>query len=338
MERWLGEMLALYVGHHIFYAVDLSTFRADLVRAKPTIFMSVPRLWTKFYQGILTLMPEKKLNMFLSIPIVNIFVKRKILRGLGLNCVRVAGSGSAPITHDLLAFYRRVGLNLLEGYGMTENFNYSHISKPGRCRAGYVGEPYDDVEQRISDDGEIQVKSPGLMMGYYKNDEATKETITEDGWLKTGDRGEIDDMGRLKITGRTKEIFKTSKGKYVAPAPIENKLNVSSHIELSCVSGSGHPQPMAIIQLSEASKKKAEDEKERESIGSALEELMKETNKTVDPHEALQFLVIVKDDWQPENGFLTPTQKIKRPGIEEAYKAKYEEWYGSKKAIIWYGW
>ena len=175
-------------------------------------------------------------------------------------------------------------------------------------------------------------------MGYYKNDEATKETMTEDGWLKTGDRGEIDDMGRLKITGRTKEIFKTSKGKYVAPAPIENQLNVSNHIELSCVSGSGHPQPMAVIQLSEASRKAAEDEKEREAIGTALEDLMKEINKTVDPHEALQFLAIVKDEWQPENGFLTPTQKIKRRTIEDAYKPKYDEWYEAKKAVIWHGW
>jgi long-chain acyl-CoA synthetase len=176
------------------------------------------------------------------------------------------------------------------------------------------------------------------MMGYYKNDEATKETMCDDGWLKTGDRGEIDDMGRLKITGRTKEIFKTSKGKYVAPAPIENKLNVSNHIELSCVSGSGHPQPMAIIQLSEGSRKSADAEKERAAIGSEVEALVKDINKTVDPHEALQFVVIVKDDWQPENGFLTPTQKIKRGTIENAYKEKYDEWYAAKQAVIWYGW
>lgn len=282
-------------------------------------------------------MPEKKLNFLMKIPIIGWLVKRKVLKGLGLDAVRVAGSGSAPIPQELLDWYRTLGLNLLEGYGMTENFNYSHISKPGRCRGGYVGETYDEVEHRIADDGEIQVKTPGMMMGYYKNEEATKETITEDGWLRTGDRGEIDDMGRLKITGRTKEIFKTSKGKYVAPAPIENKLNVSTIIELSCVSGAG-PQPLVVIQLSEASRKKAEDESEREAITTALEEHMKEVNKTVDPHEALQCMIIVKDEWQPENGFLTPTQKIKRRSIEDAYKPKYDEWYEAKKTIIWYGW
>lgn len=338
MERWLGECLPLYIGEQVFYAESLPTFVADLVRCHPTVFMSVPRLWTKFYQGVLSKMPEKKLNFLMKIPLISFLVKRKILKGLGLDAVRVAGSGSAPIPQELLDWYRRLGLNLLEGYGMTENFNYSHISKPGRVRTGYVGETYDDVEQRLSDEGEIQVKSPGMMMGYFKNEEATKETITDDGWLKTGDRGEIDDMGRLKITGRTKEIFKTSKGKYVAPAPIENKLNVSSHIELSCVSGSGHPQPMAVIQLSEGSRKAAADEGERVNIGAALEELMTEVNKEVDPHEALQLLAIVKDEWQPENGFLTPTQKIKRRTIEDAYKPKYEEWYGTKQKIIWYGW
>jgi len=338
MERWTGECVPLYSAEHVFYADSLATFVADLVRAHPTVFLSVPRLWTKFYQGVLSKMPEKKLSFLMSIPIIGYFVKRKVLKGLGLDAVRVAGSGSAPIPHELLDWYRKLGLNLLEGYGMTENFNYSHISKPGRVRTGYVGETYDDVEQRLTDEGEIEIKTPGLMMGYFKNEEATKETITEDGWLKTGDRGEIDDMGRLKITGRTKEIFKTSKGKYVAPAPIENKLNVSTHIELSCVSGSGHPQPMAVIQLSEGSRKAAASEEERTVISTALEELMKETNKTVDPHEALQFLAIVKDEWQPENGFLTPTQKIKRRSIEDAYKPKFEEWYGEKKAVIWYGW
>jgi len=338
MERWLGEILPLYTGLHVFYADSLATFVADLNRCRPTIFMSVPRLWTKFNQGVLTKMPEKKLNFLMKIPILGYIVKRKILKGLGLDLVRVAGSGSAPIPGELLDWYKRLGLNLLEGYGMTENFNYSHISKPGRVRTGYVGEPYDDVEQRISDDGEIQVKTPGMMMGYYKNDEATKETVTADGWLRTGDRGEIDDKNRLKITGRTKEIFKTSKGKYVAPAPIENKVNVSSIVELACVSGSGHPQPMCVIQLSEAARKLAEDPKERDALGVTLEALLKEVNKTVDPHEALQYFVVVKDEWQPENGFLTPTQKIKRGTIEDAYEPKYAAWYGEKKAVVWYGW
>ena len=158
-------------------------------------------------------MPKEKLDMLLSIPILNWFVKRKILKGLGLDCVRFAGSGSAPIPRELLEWYHRLGLDLLEGYGMTENFNYSHLSRPGMARVGYVGNKYDDCEHRIAEDGEIQIKGPGTMMGYFKNEELSKEVITADGFVRTGDKGELDEKGRLKITGRTKEIFKTSKGK-----------------------------------------------------------------------------------------------------------------------------
>jgi long-chain acyl-CoA synthetase len=260
-----------------------------------------------------------------------------ILKGLGLNDVRLAGSGSAPIPAELLNWYRRLGLELLEGYGMTENFNYSHISKVGRCQPGTVGEPYDDVKQRIAEDGEIQVLSPATMMGYYKNEEATKEAM-QDGWLRTGDKGVIDDMGRLKITGRTKEIFKTSKGKYVAPAPIENLFIANHLVELCLVSGKSQPAPHAIIQLSEGPKEKATTEEEREKLGAELEAHLKVVNPTLDGHEQLQFLVIVKDDWLPENGFLTPTQKIKRSFIEDKYDPEVEGWYAQKKKVIWFGW
>jgi long-chain acyl-CoA synthetase len=327
----------LYAASNLFFAESLKTFVADLNRCRPTVFMSVPRLWTKFQAGVFTKMPEKKLNILLSIPLLNILIKRKLLKGLGLDCCRLAGSGSAPIPTELLNWYRRLGLQLLEGYGMTENFNYSHISVAGKTRAGYVGQTYDDVEQRIAEDGEIQVNSPGMMMGYFKNEEATKETVM-DGWLRTGDKGEIDDMGRLKITGRTKEIFKTSKGKYVAPAPIENRFVAHHLVELCLVGGKSQPQPHAIIQLSEGPKEKSTTKEEREKIGAELEAHLKAVNPTLDGHEQLEFLVIVKDDWLPENGFLTPTQKIKRSFIEDKYEPEVEGWYAQKKKVIWFGW
>jgi len=338
MERWLGECLPLFTGIELFYAESLKTFVVDLNRCKPTLFMSVPRLWTKFQAGIFTKLPEKKLNILLSIPLINILIKKKLLKALGLSEARLAGSGSAPIPAELLGWYRRLGLELLEGYGMTEDFNYSHLSMKGRTRVGYVGETYSDVKQRIAEDGEIQVDSPGMMMGYFKNEEATKETITEDGWLRTGDKGEIDEMGRLKITGRTKEIFKTSKGKYVAPAPIENQFIAHALVELCCVSGRAQPQPHAIIQLSEGPKADAETPEGKENITAALEAHLKAVNPTLDGHEALDFLAIVKDDWLPENGFLTPTQKIKRSKIEETYNPEVDAWYSQKKKVIWHGW
>ena len=211
------------------------------------------------------------------------------------------------------------------------------MTKPGRGLVGYVGEPSEGVEQRIAEDGEIQVKSPGMMMGYFKNEEATKETITEDGWLRTGDKGELDDLGRLKITGRTKEIFKTSKGKYVAPAPIENQYISNIRIELACVGGRGHPAANAILQLSEDAKKEAESGG-KDVIEKELEELIKTVNSGLDDHEKLQFVVVVNDLWEPENGFLTPTNKIKRARIEEEYDPLMDEWYNSKKKVIWHKW
>ena len=193
------------------------------------------------------------------------------------------------------------------------------------------------MEQRIAEDGEIQVKSPGMMMGYFKNDEATKETITEDGWLRTGDKGTLDELGRLKITGRTKEIFKTSKGKYVAPAPIENQYISNMNIELACVGGRGHQAANAILLLGEDAKKKAQSGG-KDDIEKELEELIKKVNSELDDHERLQFVVVVNDVWEPENGFLTPTNKIKRARIEEEYDPLMEEWYNSKKKVIWHKW
>merc|ERR1719253_1724786 len=335
MERWVGECTPFIAGYQIFFADSLKTFVDDLGRAKPTLFLSVPRLWTKFQQGVFKKMEPAKLTKLLKIPIISFLVKKKLLKALGLDCVRYAGSGSAPLPPDLLAWYLNLGLELLEGYGMTENFNFSHGTKPGRGRVGYVGEPQTGVEQHIADDGELQVQSPGMMMGYFKNEEATKETITEEGWLRTGDKGVLDDIGRLKITGRTKEIFKTSKGKYVAPAPIENQYISSPSIELACVGGRGQVAAHAIVLLGEDAKAKA-DAGDKDGIEKELTELIDSVNKTLDDHERVAFIAVVNEEWLPENGFVTPTNKIKRGKIEEEHAGVLDEWYAAKKKVIWH--
>ena len=211
-ERVAVECPSMFTGGRVFFAESLETFVDDLKRARPTLFFTVPRLWQKFQQGVFGKMPPAKLDRLLSIPIVSSLVKRKILKGLGLDSVRLAASGAAPMSHELMSWYRRLGLELLEGYGMTENFACSHATRPGRVRVGYVGEPYAGVDCRISDEGEVQIKSPGMMLGYFKAPELTAEAFTPDGYLRTGDRGEIDELGRLRITGRVKELFKTSQG------------------------------------------------------------------------------------------------------------------------------
>ena len=335
-ERWVVETCSFRGGFQLFFAESLDTFVQDLQRARPTMFVSVPRLWLKFQLGVFAKMPQKKLETLLKIPILNNIVRKKVLAGLGLDACRFAGSGSAPVPPELLQWYRDLGLELLEGYGMTENFCYSHMSKPGRVRVGYVGNAHEGVETRISEQGEILVKSPASMMGYYKEPEMTAEAFTEDGFLKTGDRGELDNQGRLKITGRVKEIFKTSKGKYVSPAPIENKLLTQSDTELVCVGGSGYPQPYALVMLSEDSRKRA-DGSGRKEVEAALREHLEQVNRDLPAHEKLAFVTVVEDVWATENGFLTPTLKLKRAKIEDAYKAKEEGWYGEKKTVIWQG-
>ena len=334
-ERTFVELGSLYAGFHLYFAESLDTFVQDLQRAQPTLFLSVPRLWVKFQHGVLQKVPKQKLERLLKIPLVNKLIKKKVLKGLGLDKVKLAGSGSAPLSNDVLDWYRNLGLELLEGYGMSENFAYSHMNKPGRTRTGYVGEALPGVETKISEQGEVLVKSPATMMGYYKDEEKTKETFTDDGFLKTGDKGEIDEMGRLKLTGRIKEIFKTSKGKYIAPAPIENRLMSHDAIEMVCVSGANQTQPHALVLLGEEIRPKMADENFRKEIEESFTQLIKDVNKTVDPHEQLAFIAVVSDEWSIENSFLTPTLKLKRNVVEDAYEAKVDSWYAQKQKVIW---
>lgn len=334
-ERTFVELASLYAGFQLYFAESLDTFVQDLQRAQPTLFLSVPRLWVKFQHGVLQKLPRKKLDRLLRVPIVNGLIKKKILKGLGLDKVRLAGSGSAPLASDVLDWYRSLGLELQEGYGMSENFAYSHMSKRGRSKTGYVGESLPGVETRISPEGEIQIKSPASMMGYYRNEEKTRETFTEDGFLKTGDKGEIDDMGRLKITGRIKEIFKTNKGKYIAPAPIENRLMAHDAIEMVCVSGANHTQPHALVILAEDIRPKIVEDGFREGLENSLKQLISDVNKTVNPHEQLAFITVVSDEWSIENSFLTPTMKLKRNVVENAYQEKVDAWYEQRQPVIW---
>lgn len=334
-ERTFVELGSLYSGFQLYFAESLDTFVQDLQRARPTLFLSVPRLWVKFQHGVLQKVPKQKLDRLLKIPVVNKLIKKKVLKGLGLDKVKLAGSGSAPLSNDVLDWYRNLGLELLEGYGMSENFAYSHMNKPGRTRTGYVGEALPGVEVKISEQGEVLVKSPATMMGYYKDEEKTAEAFTEDGFLRTGDKGEIDEMGRLKLTGRIKEIFKTSKGKYIAPAPIENRLMSHDAIEMVCVSGANQTQPHALVVLGEEIRPKAADDSFRKELEESFKQLIQDVNKTVDPHEQLAFITVVSDEWSIENSFLTPTLKLKRNVVEDAYQAKVDSWYAKKQPVIW---
>ena len=334
-ERAILETGSLFYGFHVYFSFGLDSFIQDLQRARPTLFFSVPRLWTKFYNGICGKIPLGVQQVIFRIPILSGLFKKFLLKKLGLSEVRMALSGSAPLAPALMSWYRNLGLDLLEGYAMSENFAYSHCSLPGKVRVGYVGNTYPGVECKISEVGEVLVKSPCNMMGYYKNPELTAQSYTDDGFLKTGDMGVIDDQGRLKITGRVKELFKTSKGKYIAPVPIENRLNGHELIEAVCVTGPSFSQPFALVMLPlEEHKQVEQNPSEAARVESEMTELLNHVNGQLEAHEKLSCIVVVKDLWTMENGFLTPTMKIKRNVIEENYLPKAEAWLKMKKPVV----
>ncbi len=335
-ERAVLETSSLYFGFSVYFSEGLETFQQDLQRAQPTIFFSVPRLWTKFYLGVNEKLPLEKQKKLFRIPILSGIIKRKILKQLGLDKCRMAVTASAPLPPNIIQWYRDLGLELLDVYGMTENFGYSHGSRPGQVRVGYVGHCNPGVECRVANNGEVLVKSPGQMMGYYKNPEKTLEDMTEDGFLKTGDRGEIDEQGRLKITGRVKELFKTSKGKYVAPVPIEQKLSRHPKVEVICVTGPSQPQPFALLMLSlDAVNELQDGSLDRTQLTQDFESLLEEVNQSLEDHERMDYVVVVKDQWTMENGYLTPTMKIKRNIIEERYLPHADIWITRRQRVVW---
>jgi len=280
-------------------------------------------------------MPPRKLDRLLGIPILGRLVARKVLRGLGLDQVVLAGSGSAPIPAELIAWYRRLGLNLLEGYGMTEDNSYSHVSSARFSEPGYVGAPLPGVQVRLGPEGEILIKSPGQFSGYYKQPELTAASFTEDGFFRTGDLGEQRADGLLKITGRAKELFKTAKGKYVAPAPIENRLNAHPMVELSMVSGVGQPSAYALVVLAEDLRPRIGDPVVRAQVEEALSRLLSDVNRELASYEQLRMLVVAGEPWSIENGCLTPTMKIKRGRIEAQARERLAAWYAAPAQVVW---
>ncbi|MFP8778844.1 AMP-binding protein [Hydrogenophaga sp. RWCD_12] len=336
VERMLVEHGWLRTAMRVWFADSLDTFAADLQRAQPTVFFSVPRLWVKFQQGVHHKMPPAKLDRLLGIPIIGGLVRKKVKKALGLDHCTLAAGGAAPMPMALLQWYAKLGLHINEGYGMTENLALSHITENGKAQQGTVGPAYPGVEHRIDPEtGEIQMRSQALMMGYYKEPEKSAEVFTADGWLRTGDKGSIDAKGLLRITGRVKDLFKTGKGKYVAPAPIEDKLVMHPAVEACVVTGANLGQPLGIAMLNADAVAQAAGSEGRSTLEASLTVHLKTINATLDPHERLQCLVLTTTAWTVDNDVITPTFKVKRNRIEELYARHYELWEASGKSVIW---
>ncbi len=316
-ERGVIEYSSLYGGAQVTFNESLETFLRDLRAAKVTNFISVPRLWVKFQSEVLNKIPQEKLSRLIRIPIVGGLVKRKIRAQLGLAYARSCGSGSAPISPHILEWYRKLGIRISEGWGMTELAGLATAQFPfRRSKLGTIGVPLKGLDVQVSDQGELLIKGEGVFKEYYKNPDVTAETFTKDGYMRTGDKVDMDKDGYLRITGRVKDLFKTGKGKYIAPVPIEGKLASNLLIEQMCVMGSGLPAAVCVAVLSADMAKT----KTKEQIEASLAATLDEVNASIEKHEVVAAIIIAKDQWTIENGLLTPTLKIKRTELEAKYK------------------
>ncbi|WP_431786332.1 AMP-binding protein [Vibrio harveyi] len=308
---------------------SLDTFIEDVKMHRPTLFISVPRLWTLFQQRIQDKLPQKKLNILLKIPFVNSLIKKKLADGLGLDQARVLGCGSAPVSPALLEWYRSVGLNITEAWGMTESFAYSTLNYPFRAdKIGSVGNAGPGIELKIADDDEIMVRGKGLFSGYYKNDIATQESFDSEGWLHTGDIGSIDADGYLTIQGRKKDTFKTAKGKFVAPVPIEKKLFEYSRVEMMCLIGLGLPAPILLVVPHDF------PNFDKERYARTTRKVVARMNQELESHEQIKGVLMIQDPWSIENGILTPTLKIKRHVLEQKYHEIGHNW-PKGELVVW---
>jgi len=329
-ERTVTAGPAIYSGAPCSFVESLKTFQHDLKRAQPTLFVSVPRLWVKFQAGVHAKIRPGKLKFLLSIPIVGRIVARKIRGELGFTNCRTFGSGSAPISILTLKWYQKLGIEIGEGWGMSETSGLSCGNTPFQARRiGTIGVPMGGTEIRISDEGEILIRSPGLFTEYYKQPDLTRDAFTEDGFFRTGDKGEWDNaVQAFRITGRVKDIFKSAKGKYVTPVPIESRLSGNPLLDQICVMGSGLPAPVAVVVLSEAAQNLP-----RENVETSLKATLTDVNGHLESHQRMSHMIVVLDEWTTENDLLTPTLKVKRDVLEAKYRPLISRQYSGK--VVW---
>lgn len=364
-EQLFTIFLHYHVGHIVNFVESLDTITDNMTEISPTVGHAVPRIWEKYYSSIMIKMSDAtwfkkmvfftalnigrkraKLRMdFKPVPIIlellyklaHFVVFRKLKERMGFDRIRVAYSGAAPIAPEILHGFQSIGVNLVEGYGQTEGTGVTTTAKLGRVKFGTVGEPLEGIQLKIADDGEILVHSPGVFKGYYNNPEATAETIV-DGWLHSGDVGEIDEDGYLKITDRKKDIIVTAGGKNITPQYIENKLKASLYINDAVVIGDRRKFLSCLIMIDEDNVVKyAQDHKVQFStykdltqspeIKELINKEIKAVNETLARVEQVKKFTILPKKLYEEDGEVTPTMKVKRKFINDAFGDLIEAMY-----------
>ena len=330
-ERVVVEHTCFRFGGTISFVESLETFSKNLQDVQPHVFFAAPRVWTKFQLGILSKFSQKKLDTFLKIPIISGIIKGKLKKALGLSRARATVSGAAPIQVTQIEWFRKIGVYITNGYGMTENCAIcTQVDGRDFGKMDSVGKPQSRVEVKIDNsNGEILMRGPFLMDGYYKRKELTDQTL-RGGWLHTGDKGFIDKDSYLHITGRVVDSFKTSKGKYIEPLTLEYYFGDIKELEEVCVAGLGMSQPLCLGQLSDIGR-----EMPKEELTNMLTEKFNEINRDLENYKKMSTLIIVKDKWTEENNAIGPTLKIKRGTIDKMYSSNYESWEEDKSNVIW---
>jgi len=350
------------IGAKVYYAESIDTIGDNIREVKPDIFTAVPRLLEKVYDRIinkgLELTGFKRKLFFWAVDLglkwdnkdhgllynqqlklANKLIFSKWREALGGN-IKAIVSGSAPLQTRLIRVFNAANIKVREGYGLTETspaLFFSSLDENG-FKVGYVGKLLKDVECKLAPDGEILVKGPNIMMGYYKEPEKTAEVLSPDGWFSTGDIGEIDADGFLRITDRKKELLKTSGGKYVAPAPIENKFKESPLIEQIIVLGESQRFVSALIvpafpnlldwcKSNDIASDNIKEVISNPRVQDQYQQIIDEFNPSFNHIEQIKKFVILPNEWTVDSGELAPTMKLKRKVILEKYKAEIQKIY-----------
>jgi len=324
-------LASIAFGGDVFHVESLETFTQNLKDAKPSSFFAVPRIWTKFKQGILSKLPQEQLDAMLADPKTKAVISQQLKAGFGLENAKLVITGAAPMSAYDIAWWENASFPFSEAYGQTENFGVATYAPVGKMKSGTVGIAHDFIKLKIDPDtSELLIQTPFIMDGYYKNEAKTNETI-KDGWLHTGDTGRIDAEGYLTITGRINDTFKTEKGQFIVPLKIENDYCSNGDIEQLCLMGRGMPHPIMLIVPSENGAAKS-----KEDLANSLHDTMVTVNKDLPNYTRVGTVVIAKEPFTIENGLMTPTMKIKRNKMSEKYGGEQLRTYcEDEQRIIW---
>jgi long-chain acyl-CoA synthetase len=365
-ERLFSVISPLAVGSRVSFGGGVDELVADLREVQPTIFFGVPRVWEKMLAGIQIRMGDaswfKRANFRFWMKVGRRLARKRIdrvpltaldraLEGLGwlllyrplrerlgMARVRFAGSGAAPVSPDVIETFWSLGVRIREGYGQTEGTAIATFTPEHDVRPGCVGVAYPGVELRIADDGEILVRGPMVFAGYYKNEEATRETVDEEGWLHSGDVGELSADGFLRITDRKKDLIITAGGKNISPSWIENKIKVSPYVREAIVIGDKRKYCVALVGIEYdtmagwATRQRLsfttyQDLSEQPEVRKLIGEWIEEVNADLAPVEQVKRFLLLAKPLDEDEGELTATQKVKRKAIERQFAATIDSLY-----------